>query len=254
MEIGFPNNPRRDILKEIEWIGRNGFDFVDLFLEEDKATPERIDIKKTRELLETYNLGVMGHTAWYIPTGSPIKALRDAAVSELKRYLEVFAELGVEYVNIHANWPGGLFTDREGVKFQIETLKKLIKVAEGFGIDLMLEPLDTRFDTVRNISSILKAIPELYLHLDIGHTSLHGRRPEDFIRKFHNRLKHVHLHDNNKAKDLHLPLGCGSIEWERILKVLKRYYDGTITLEVFSRDRDYVLLARDKLRDLWDKL
>ncbi|MBO8182336.1 MAG: sugar phosphate isomerase/epimerase [Archaeoglobus sp.] len=254
MEIGFPNHPRRNLLKEIEWIGKNGFDFVDLFLEEDMATPEKVDVNKTRELLEKYDLGIVGHTAWYMPIGSPVKALRSACIAELKRYFRTFAELGVEYVNIHANWPGGLFTDKEGVKFQIETLKKLVEEAKEFGIKLMLEPLDTRFDTVKNISSILKAIPELYLHLDIGHTSLYGRKPEDFIKKFHARLKHVHLHDNNKSRDLHLPLGCGSIEWEKILKLLKKYYDGTITLEVFSRDRDYVLLARDKLIELWNKL
>ncbi|PVU71847.1 sugar phosphate isomerase/epimerase [Acidilobus sp. SCGC AC-742_E15] len=254
MKIGFPNHPRKNLLKEIEWIGKNDFDFVDLFLEEDRATPEKVNVSKTRKLLEKYDLGVIGHTAWYMPIGSPVKTLRDAAVSELKRYFEIFAELGVKYVNIHVNWPGGLFSDKEGVKFQIETLKKLVKEAKGFGINLMLEPLDTRFDTVKNISSILMAVPDLYLHLDIGHTSLHGRKPEDFIRKFHDRLKHVHLHDNNKSRDLHLPPGVGSIEWEKILKVLKRYYDGTITLEVFSRDRDYVLLARDKLRIMWDKL
>lgn len=254
MKIGFPNHPRRDLLREIEWIGNNGFDFVDLFLEEDMATPEKIDIKRTRKLLERYDLGVVGHTAWYMPIGSPVKALRDAAIDELRRYFGVFAELGVENVNIHANWPGGLFTDKEGVRFQIETLKRLVEEAREFGISLMLEPLDTRFDTVKNISSILRAVPELYLHLDVGHTSLYGRNPEDFIKKLHDKLRHVHLHDNNRAKDLHLPLGCGSIEWEKILKVLKRYYDGTITLEVFSRDRDYVLLARDKLRELWEKI
>ena len=40
MKIGFPNNPRKNILEEIEWIGKNGFDFIDLFLEEDQAGPE----------------------------------------------------------------------------------------------------------------------------------------------------------------------------------------------------------------------
>jgi sugar phosphate isomerase/epimerase len=254
MKIGFPNHPRKNLLKEIEWIGKNGFDFVDLFLEEDMATPERVDVRAIGDLLEKYDLGVVGHTAWYMPIGSPVKALRNAAIAELKRYLETFAELGVEFVNVHANWPGGLFSGKEGVSFQIESLNRLVEEAMEYGISLMFEPLDTRFDTVENISSILRSVPDLYLHLDIGHTSLHGNRPEDFIRKLHHRLRHVHIHDNNKAKDLHLPIGCGSIEWEKVLKVLKRYYDGTITLEVFSRDRDYVLLARDKFRDLWQRL
>ena len=49
MKIGFPNNPRKDLLKEIEWIGKNEFDFVDLFLEEDKAIPEKINIEKVKK-------------------------------------------------------------------------------------------------------------------------------------------------------------------------------------------------------------
>jgi sugar phosphate isomerase/epimerase len=47
-------------------------------------------------------------------------------------------------------------------------------------------------------------------------------------------------------------MGTGSINWERLIKLLKGYYDGTITLEIFSRDRDYALLSRDKLRKLWE--
>jgi len=90
MKIGFPNNPRKDLLKEIEWIGKNGFDFVDLFLEEDKATPEKINVEKVKKLLRKYNLGVVGHTAWYLPIGSPIKTLREASVKEIVRYFEVF--------------------------------------------------------------------------------------------------------------------------------------------------------------------
>ena len=48
MKIGAPTHPRKDLVKEIEWIGRNGFDFVDLFLEEDKAVPDKINIEKYR--------------------------------------------------------------------------------------------------------------------------------------------------------------------------------------------------------------
>ena len=254
MKIGFPNNPRKDLLKEIEWIGKNGFDFVDLFLEEDKATPEKINVEKVKKLLRKYNLGVVGHTAWYLPIGSPIKTLREASVKELVRYFEVFSELGVEFVTIHANWPGGMFSEEEGIKFQVESLRKLVREAKRFNLKIMYEPLETYADNVKNVSKILKMVPGLFLHLDIGHANLFGKKPEEFIKKFSNKIKHVHLHDNNGDKDLHLPMGCGSIEWEKILKILKKYYDGTITLEVFSKDKDYVLLAKEKLRKLWSKL
>ena len=35
MKIGFPNHPREDIIEEIKWIGKNKFDFIDIFLEEE---------------------------------------------------------------------------------------------------------------------------------------------------------------------------------------------------------------------------
>jgi len=67
-------------------------------------------------------------------------------------------------------------------------------------------------------------------------------------------LKHVHLSDNKGSEDLHLPMGVGNIDWKKILKILKKYYRGTITLEVFSKDKDYALLSKEKLKRLWEKL
>jgi len=151
MKIGFPNNPRKDLLKEIEWIGKNKFDFVDLFLEEDRATPEKIDIEKLKKLLRKYKLGVVGHTAWYLPIGSPIKALREASVKEAVRYFKVFSQLGVEFVTVHSNWPGGMFSEKEGIRFQTETLRKLVKEAKRFNLKIMYEPVDTCADSVKNV-------------------------------------------------------------------------------------------------------
>jgi sugar phosphate isomerase/epimerase len=37
-----------------------------------------------------------------------------------------------------------------------------------------------------------------------------------------------------------------------VVRALKSVgYDGTTTLEVFSRDKDYVLLAKRKIEQLW---
>ena len=252
MKVGFPNNPKRDILEEIEWIGKNKFDFIDLFLEEDQAVPERIDVKKVRNLLEEHGLEVVGHTACYLPIGSPIDSIRKSAISEIIRYLTVFNRLGVHSVTIHANWPTGIFSAKEGIAFQVTSLRELIREAREYNLKLMYEPIDTQKDNLENVSAVLSQVPELLFHLDIGHASLFGRKPEQFIKEFHQKLKHVHLNDNDRMRDLHLPMGAGSIDWRRTIKVLKKYYNGTITLEVFSRDRDYALLSREKLIDLWN--
>ena len=251
MKIGCPNNPRRNLQKEIEWIGTNKFDFIDLFLEEDKSAYEKINTEKTRELLMKYGLFATGHTAWYLPFGSPMKALREAAISEASKYMEVFGRLGVRFVTVHAHWPGGMFSAREGISFQVESLKSLVEISGEHNIQLMYEPIDTPEDNLTNVAAVLRSVPELLFHLDIGHANLHGRTPQQFIREFHQRLAHVHLHDNLRNLDLHLPIGCGNIDWHQSIKTLKEYYDGTITLEIFSRDRDYLLLSREKLIKMW---
>lgn len=253
MKIGYPNHPRKDIIEEIKWIGRNGFDFVDLFLEEDLAVPEKIDHNKIKNLLKKYRLDVVGHTAWYLPVGSPVKAFRESAVAEAGRYLKIFSKLNVKYVTIHANWPPKLFSVKEGIRFQVTTLRKLIREAEKLNVGLMYEPIDSRHDSIENVSEILNRVPGLHMHIDIGHANMFGKRPEEFIRKFHKKLKHIHLHDNDGNKDLHLPMGAGNINWEKLIKVLRKYYDGTITLEIFSQNRDYVLLSKEKLKTLWKK-
>jgi sugar phosphate isomerase/epimerase len=43
------------------------------------------------------------------------------------------------------------------------------------------------------------------------------------------------------------------IYFTRILKELKMIdYDDTITIEVFSRDRDYLKMSLDKIKKMWN--
>ncbi len=251
MKIGFPNHPRKDTLEEIEWIGSNKFDFVEFFLEEDKATPKSINVLAVRKLLKKYCLGSVAHTAWYLPIGSPVKELRRCAVNEIIRYFPLAKALGSKYITVHSQWPPHLFSKQEGIMFQVDSLRKLVVPAKKYGLSILYEPTDSAKDTVDVAAEIFDCVPKLYLNLDIGHASIHGRKPDIFIRKFHDRLMHVHLHDNNGREDLHLPLGTGIVEVESSIKLLKKFYDGTITLEVFSKDKDYVLMSRDKLREMW---
>lgn len=61
MKVGAMNHPAKDPLGEIEWIGKNAFDFVDFTLEPPAADPEQIDPRAVRAALERHRLGVV-HT------------------------------------------------------------------------------------------------------------------------------------------------------------------------------------------------
>ena len=100
-------------------------------------------------------------------------------------------------------------------------------------------------------------MPEIGLHLDIGHCNLlvEENTTDELLAKYSSRLQHVHLHDNKGGgADLHLPLGTGTMDIPHYVRSLKACgYDGTITLEVFSEDSHYLSYSRDILRKLWDE-
>ena len=70
VKIGAMNHPSRNAVKEIDWIGQHGFDFVDLTLEPPAADPGQIDPAAVRAALDRHGLGVVAHTAWFAPSGS----------------------------------------------------------------------------------------------------------------------------------------------------------------------------------------
>lgn len=252
MRLGFPNYPRADVLEQIEWIAANGFDFVDLFLEPDCAAIGAFAPAQVRGALDRLGLGATGHLAWYLPIGSPMDQLRRAAVEIAREYLGVFAEVGVPAVTIHSHWPPGMFTAEEGVRWQINSLRQVLGAASALGLHVMYEPVGAEFDRPEHLAAVLDALPALLCHLDMGHCNLFGLSPSEMIARFAGRLHHVHLHDNDGRADLHLPPGAGTIDWRAVVGALKDSgYDGTITLEVFSRDRDYVLLGKRKIEMLW---
>ncbi len=94
MLIGAMNHPEKEVLDEIAWMGDMGIDFIDLTLEPPGAASWEVDVKAIRAKLDACHMGVVGHTAWYLPMASAIEDIRCGAVDELKRCLERFGEIG----------------------------------------------------------------------------------------------------------------------------------------------------------------
>lgn len=256
MIIGMMNNPQFDLLAEIAWAHQNRFEFLDLSLEPSAAHPRQVKVRPTRRALKAANLDIIGHTAYYLPWASPFEALRKAALKEMRSTLEVFAELGASKVTVHPDKSIPFALGSKGVwEKNLESLEAIESMAAPLGITILLENMDRTFNRVDQIRNALARMPGLGFHLDVGHANLNveRNRTEEFLKAFRDRLVHVHLSDNfGKSEDLHLPLGAGAIPWPKIIGLLKESgYDRTITLEVFSQERKYLLISRDILRQLW---
>jgi sugar phosphate isomerase/epimerase len=258
MLIGTMNHPSHDVLKEIQWMAEMKFEFVDLTLEPPAAVSGKIDFRALRELLEKFKMPVVGHTAYYLPLCSPFESIRKAAVEELKECVAAFGQLGTKWMNLHPDRHAPMHDRKFIIDRNIASLKELYPVANKAGVGLMIENLPGSFNTVKQLSELLDPLPELGLHLDIGHANLltDYNTTDEILKAYGSRLKHVHMHDNKGGSaDLHLPLGTGTIELDYYVRALQsRGYDGTITLEVFTPDKHYLGYSRDVLRRTWDEL
>ncbi len=252
MKIGAMNYPKNNLIKEIKWISENGFDFIDLTIEPPEA--HKIDTKKVRKALKDFNLDAIGHTNPFLPSIFPIQSIRKVCLNEFKEYVNMFTKIGIKLVNIHPFYDAPFLSDEDKIKANIQFLKQVNKLCKSKGVTLMIENYIKPFDSPEVFTRILKEVPDLKIHLDVGHCNINQEKnlTEAFFKKFGNKIIHLHFSDNNGKDDDHLPLGCGNIEWEKIIKIIKESkFDRTITLEIFSPDRDYLLLSRDKLRNWW---
>src|SRR5436190_7436510 len=257
MLIGTMNHPARSVVDEIKWMVEMGLDFIDLTLEPPTAAVWKINPKEIRIALQDHGMKVIGHTAYYLPLTSPFESIRRAAIDELKHCLEAFAIIGAKWMNIHPGRKPPLHDWKFTVEQNLRTLRDIIPTAQDLGIGLMIENLPGEFNSVRELSELLDPLPDVGLHLDIGHSNLMVERntADDILAAYGKRLRHVHLHDNKGGSaDLHLPLGTGLVDTAHYVRSLRSIgYDGTITLEVFTPDRHYLAHSRDVLRKLWDE-
>jgi len=253
------NNPANNLVNDITFAGENKFDFVDLTIEPPKAQVGDIDPREVLSLCKKYNLGIIGHTNFYLPWASPIKRLKRASIQEFTEQLALFNKLGVKLVNIHSHWYQPNSSKKEIIDRIIESLKELVVIADQYDIKIMLEHQPNGFlNTPESLLPIFNKVKNLLFHLDVGHAQVAGKEEnltKEFLTYFRNKLAHVHFSDNKGVNDDHLPIGAGIIDWKDIIMQLRKIgYDKTITLEVFVKDRSYLLYSKEKIRQLWNSI
>jgi sugar phosphate isomerase/epimerase len=259
MQIGAMNHPAHDPVAEIDWIGDVGFDFVDFTLEPPAADPDRIDVAAVRAALDGHSLGVVAHTAYYLPLASPFASIRQACLGEFRKALDVAHRIGATVMNTHFDKPPKFFTDRQIVEWHGEVLGPLCAEAAEVGVAIVLEHVPFGgVNQLELIERVLEGAPLLRFHLDSGHAKLERGydRWDEYLDRLGSNLAHVHLSDNDGTADQHLPLGSiprSTTDWpNHIHKLRASGYNGTITLEVFAPERDHLLLSRDLLRKWWE--
>jgi sugar phosphate isomerase/epimerase len=211
--------------------------------------------------LERTELGLVCHLPTFLSTADLTESLREASVNEVLTSLEVAATLQPYKVVLHPSYVMGLglFVPEQTKSYAMTSLGTIVERAHQLGLCLCLENMFPRAQWLvepEDFAGVLEKFPTINLTLDTGHAHIDdraGKRAVDFIQCFPERIAHIHASDNFGKEDSHLPVGAGTVDFQRIGTALKDMgYSDTVTVEVFSPDRDYLRISREKLIALFD--
>ena len=255
MKIGLMNNPSKSIYTEATLCGKAGFDFLDLTIEGPNAT--NVDTARLRSILDSYGLSIIGHTDPCLPYAYPIQGVRDACLKELERCAKIFSALGAKIMNIHPCYYCPPAMRKDLISFHIDALQPIVEMAGSYGLIMVIENYKAPFDQVSIFKNLLTEVPGLKLHLDFGHSNFGIDSFEVFCEELGEQIQHVHFSDNRSRSDDHMPLGVGTVNWQKAVNSLKAIcYNGTITLEIFCNDPNmqhkYLDLSRELIQKLWE--
>ncbi len=178
----------------------------------------------------------------------------DKVVKNYIKNLDDCKSNGINLVCMHVI---GKNFEQEPNELGVTRLQKIIDYAKKLEIKVSIENtkslkyLDYIFDRIKN--------ENMGICYDAGHCHLFFDDEFDW-EKYKNKIFALHLHDNDKSGDLHLLPFEGTIDWEKLVKNLKRAnYDGPIILESCYRRKyleipllDFYNLSYEKAKKIYN--
>ncbi|MDF1536262.1 MAG: sugar phosphate isomerase/epimerase [bacterium] len=168
----------------------------------------------------------------------------DPRVLEVTRFrfsqvMELARRVGPKQIVFHPGFDRWRFAWREELWLtnSLRIWGELLESAEKAGTRVCLENVfDTRPDHLGALRDRLGE--ELGFCLDTGHLLLFSEVTlGDWLDVFGNGLAELHLHDNDRQRDLHLPVGEGEFDFRALCReVAARSLDPVVVLEHHSRE------------------
>jgi len=175
---------------------------------------------------------------WRYGTSQIIKAVRAAAAMGVKHVVTSEGDPKTEF--------GHNLTEAEALFSIREKLHEPLRLAEDFGVKILLEPHGRYTDSIDWMEKILELCHSeaLGVNMDTGNSWLGGTDPVEMVRRLGSKIEHVHWKDmpaelESKRGTIYgtgmtlVALGAGVVDIKGVYKELVRAgFDGLSTLEI----------------------
>jgi len=216
---------------QLKDLGYSGWEIV----QEGKQKLTSENIVEAREIAETTGLVITVHLPYSdLNLASMNQPIWDETVRQMKNCLTLahdFARLAVVHPG-HLSPLGMQMPDKAWTQ-NILGLQQVCDHAADLDMTIAVE-------NMVNMPAILGRQPEeitgiietvdrenLGFIFDVGHANTNGNVEKVFALK--DIMVHTHIHDNHGERDEHLPVGFGTVPWEKVLNAFNGYSGRMVT-------------------------
>lgn len=257
-KIGFVGHDRQDVLDDLDFALKNGFDCYEIQGMGEKIDLESGIIEQAKRLSEDNNISLNLHVMQFLPIANLIPEVSKGALRFAEKEIVLAKEIGAKQITIHSGHRDK--SNREimvakNFEILIENLKEIIELGRKYGIKIGLEnsPKSHAICTeLKDLLRVVNSVEELEVVFDVGHANTTKLNPVDYFKKVKDFVINVHIHDNDGTVDQHALIGEGNINFKELLKECKNSnYYGPFILELFPHKN--VLKGKEIFLNLWNQ-
>ncbi len=243
MKFGMPTLVEcKDITETANGASRLGLDFVEVNMSFPQYLPSRSNAQEYKALAKKHGIFYTVHADEQLNPFDFNPAVSECYFRTMAECIDYSLEIGVPVINMHL-LKGVYVTLPERVVLltdvykdeYIARVRDFIKMCEdriaGRKMKICIENVDSNPFTSSQFDALEFFIKSdaFGFTLDVGHDECMGGKDGVVIRKFPQKLFHMHLHDSD-GKHAHLPLGEGIVNVGEKMSLLKP--DATCLIEV----------------------
>ena len=253
MQIGIYEkaiNNKFNWYEKIQIAKKAGFDFIEFSVDESQERLERLDwsdkkINKLRKILieESFYFNSMALSGLRkYPYGSSDTSVREKAILVTKKAILLAKKLGIRMIQLAGYDVYYEKANQNSKKYFLDSVKKVIKIANEHSVMLSFEIMDTKFmGTISNYYKVLENInsPWLKIYPDIGNLwQWSSPNIEKELLLGQNDIIGLHFKDTKPNVFRDVPFGEGTVDFKEVFAILKKIkYDGPFLIEMWSKNK-----------------
>ena len=230
--------PYEKIDSHLAFIREQSFNLEIYFSSKALDSISRQDIASLREKLDYHPLLTIHGPFMDLSPGAIDSKVRAVTIERFSHTLDIAEALKVKAVVFHSGYEKWKYSLRPDLWLgaSIETWKPLLKRADEIGVKIAIENIFE--DEPANLKLLMQEMSSKNFGIcfDTGHLNLFSKvKLEDWMKALNPYIIELHLHDNNRTADQHLPIGEGTFDFDKFFSLLENK-DCIYTLEAHNAD------------------